>query len=92
MEQARAALLNKQTQPTSEIIHPDSTTDDADMTDLEEDQGSEFDDFILGTPKRSRKPALKFGFSGRKPPIPKSKENPCGTGKQNAKKTRKMKS
>ncbi|KAG2582645.1 hypothetical protein PVAP13_6KG185730, partial [Panicum virgatum] len=56
MENARISLINKQTLPTPIDVQTNPPLDNTDVIDLEEDPGSDFDDFILVTPRRSRKP------------------------------------
>jgi len=43
---------------------------------------SEFEDFILVTSKRNRKPTKRFSLSGRKPPKIKGKKIPCSSSVQ----------
>ena len=44
-----------------------------------QDEQVDWDDFILVTPKRCRKPPKKFTFSGTKKAKKSNKENPCST-------------
>jgi len=82
MENARAALSNKMAQPVIDTVSLDPSLEDDNDIIAENEVESDFDDFVLVTPKRNRKPAKKFCFSGRKPPKSKHKENPCAASAQ----------
>lgn len=82
LENARIALAKKTNQKNvlPEDNCPSPITSDGE--NLDPDGMSEFEDFILVTSKRNRKPTKRFSLSGRKPPKIMGKEIPCSSSVQ----------
>jgi len=82
LENARIALAKKTNQKNvlPEDNCPSPITSDGE--NLDPDGMSEFEDFILVTSKRNRKPTKRFSLSGRKPPKIKGKEIRCSSSVQ----------
>ena len=64
MENARAALSNKMTQPFVDTVFLDPSLEDDNDIIAENEVESDFYDFVLVTPKRIRKPAKKSASQG----------------------------
>jgi hypothetical protein len=80
MENARAILSNKTSQPITDPVNHDPSLEENNVIILEEDAESEFDDFMLVTPRRSRKPVKNLDLASQT-----KKKNPCATSNQNTK-------